>query len=301
MLLPHFRPCGRNFLVTTLTDYITAWISLFCHSCKAKIAWKEQTQIAMKTHSATRWWSKFEIIKQVFDLLGDVETFLRHDYLAPAKLLAFFDDPRKKVYLELELATLVDAALPFVQATYNDGPLVFDCYDTISSLTTAINVAHYPIVEAVSQRIVQAHSYSKQQLLAYSKQCIQPAYQYYTDRIYGCLKEPLAAFKAACLFVPQRIQELQPDANTIDSLVAFPFLNNPTVLDHLKQELPKYITLTEDLSSEYNALLWWKSKGSALPTWASCVKKVLCIQPSSAAAEREYSLYCKHPLVIAKV
>ena len=220
----------------------------------------------------------------------------RHDYLAPttrAKLLAFFDDPRKTVYLELELATLVDAALPFVQATYKlegDGPLVFDCYDTISSLTTAIHVAHYPNVEAVSQRIAQAHSYSKQQLLAYSKQCIQPAYQYYTDRIYGCLKEPLAAFKAARLFVPQRIQELQPDANTIDSLVAFPFLNNPTVLDHLKQELPQYIALTEDLSSEYNALLWWKSKESALPTWASCVKKVLCIQPSSAAAERVFSL-----------
>ena len=160
---------GEIFLVTTLTDFITAWISLFCHSCKARIAWKEQTQIAMKTHSATRWWSKFEIIKQVFDLFGD-ETFLRrHDYLAPstrAKLLAVFDNARKKVYLELELATLVNAVLPFVQATYKlegDGPLVFDCYDTISSLTTAIHVAHYP---NVSQRIVQAHSYSKQQLLA---------------------------------------------------------------------------------------------------------------------------------------
>ena len=61
---------GEKFLVTTLTDFITAWISLFCHSCKAKIAWKEQTQIAMKAHSATRWWSKFEIIKQVFDFLA---------------------------------------------------------------------------------------------------------------------------------------------------------------------------------------------------------------------------------------
>ena len=86
----------------------------------------------MKTHSATRWWSKFEIIKQVFDFFGDVEIFLRHhDYLAPstcAKLLTFLDDPRKKVYLELELTTLVGAALPFVQATYKlegDATLVF--------------------------------------------------------------------------------------------------------------------------------------------------------------------------------
>ena len=130
----------------------------------------------MKTHSATRWWSKFEVIKQVFELFGDVEMFLRrHDDQAPstrAKLLTFFDEPRKKVYLQLELATLVDAALPFVQATYKlegDGPLLFDCYDTISSLTTAMQVEHYPNVEAVAQRISQAHSYSKQLLISHSK------------------------------------------------------------------------------------------------------------------------------------
>ena len=120
---------GETFVVT---EFIMSWINLFSHSCKAKIAWKEQTSIAMKTHSATRWWSKFEVIKQVFDLFGDVEAFLRqHNDLGPstrAKLLTFFNDPREKVYLELEFATLVDAALPFVQATYKlegDGSACF--------------------------------------------------------------------------------------------------------------------------------------------------------------------------------
>ena len=78
-----------------------------------------------------------------------------------------------------------------------------------------------------AQRISQAHSYSKQLLIPHSKQCIQPAYQYFTDRLQGCLKEPLAAFKAACLFVPQKIRELQPNASTVNCLSAFPFLNNP--------------------------------------------------------------------------
>lgn len=44
---------GEKFVVTHLSEFITSWINLFSHSFKAKIAWKEQTGIAMKTHSAT--------------------------------------------------------------------------------------------------------------------------------------------------------------------------------------------------------------------------------------------------------
>ena len=91
---------GEKFVVANLSEFITSWIVLFSHSFKARIAWNEQTGIAIKTHSATRWWSKFEVIKQVFDLFGDVEAFLRqHDDIGPSmrtKLLAYFNDPRKK-------------------------------------------------------------------------------------------------------------------------------------------------------------------------------------------------------------
>ena len=66
---------GEKFVVVNLSEFIMSWIVLFSHSFKARTAWKEQTGIAIKTHSATRWWSKFEIIKQVFDLFGDVEAF----------------------------------------------------------------------------------------------------------------------------------------------------------------------------------------------------------------------------------
>ena len=83
---------------------------------------------------------------------------------------------------------------------------------------------------------------------------------------------------------------MQPDALAIDSLAAFPFLNTPSILSTLKQELPQYIAHSEDLSSDYDPLQWWKSKESVLPTWASCARQVLCIQPSSAAAERVFSL-----------
>ena len=288
---------GEKFAVAHLSEFTTSWINLFSHSYKAKTAWKEQTGIAMKTHSTTRWWSKFEVIKQVFDLFGDIEAFLRRNVdLGPstrAKLLTFFDDPRKLVYLQLELATLVDAALPFVQATYKlegDGPLIFHCYDIVSTVTNAMHVAHYPNVEAVSETLATRH-HTKQQLLAYSNHCIAPAYQYYSDCLQGCLKEPLQAFKVARLFVPQKVQEMMPDAASVDSLTAFPFLSRPAILDNLKQELPQYLAITQDLSPNYNGILnWWKNNKTVLPTWAECVKMVVCIQPSSAAAERVFSL-----------
>ena len=109
------------------------------------------------------------------------------------KLLAFLDDPNKKVRLELELATLVDAASPFVQATYKlegDGPLIFKCYDVMSSLSAAVHVAHYPNVSNIMQAM-------NQQFEAYSQQCMQPAYDYYNRHLNRCLKESLEAFKAA--------------------------------------------------------------------------------------------------------
>ena len=63
---------------------------------------------------------------------------------------------------------------------------------------------------------------------------MQPAYDYYHKHLNECRKEPLAAFKAVQLFVPQKVQEMQPDTLTIDSLAAFPFLNTPSTLDALK-------------------------------------------------------------------
>ena len=48
----------------------------------------------MKTHSTTRWWSKFEVIKQVFDLFGDVEVFF--SLLLIQNFLPFFMTQTKR-------------------------------------------------------------------------------------------------------------------------------------------------------------------------------------------------------------
>ncbi len=42
---------GEKIMTPTISEFATAWISLFNHSWKAKLAWRDQTSIPMKTHS----------------------------------------------------------------------------------------------------------------------------------------------------------------------------------------------------------------------------------------------------------
>ena len=50
-------------------------------------------------------------------------------------------------------------------------------------------------------------------------------------------------------------------------------------------ELPNYIAKVDGISTEVNALQWWKKYQTKLPYWsAACT----LVQPSSAAAERVF-------------
>ena len=53
----------------------------------------------------------------------------------------------------MELAALIDCGESFVKATFQmegDGPLVFKCYEILSTLTPGLRVAHYPNPGAVA-------------------------------------------------------------------------------------------------------------------------------------------------------
>ena len=51
----------------------------FPHSVKAKIPWKQQTGQTMASYSATRWWSKWQLMKQMMVQFGEIEPFLNHN------------------------------------------------------------------------------------------------------------------------------------------------------------------------------------------------------------------------------
>ena len=47
---------------------------------------------------------------------------------------------------------------------------------------------------------------------------------------------------------------------------------------------------SDEVSTEIDQIAWWKRHAIELPKWASAFKKILLVQPSSAAAERVFSI-----------
>ena len=116
-----------------------------------------------------------------------------------------------EAFLEVELAIIIDARMPFVQATYKlegDGHLALECYEVISSLTAAVNMArpHYPNLKAVVKRLSGGNLQIEQQFNNYAISWVQPGLRYYNDHLTGCMQAPLAAFKTAPLFSPLKME-----------------------------------------------------------------------------------------------
>ena len=118
----------------------------------------------------------------------------------------------------------------------------------------------------------------------HAESCVQPGFDYFCSRFHGELGGTLAAFKAARLLSPHKIGELQPETSAVDSLKSFPFLRNDDLLSSMKSELPMYLSAAADVATSVDPLLWWETN------WASAVRQVFLILPSSAEAEHAFSI-----------
>ena len=78
---------------------------------------------------------------------------------------------------------------------------------------------------------------------------------------------------------------MKPIAADVDALFN---LSDSATIANLKTELPVYLAM--DISPQMDALDWWQHNSRALPHWSAAAKKALLVQPSSAAAERAFSL-----------
>ena len=253
---------GERFVTPVLEEFSKCWISLFAHSPHARLLWREKTGRSMATYSETRWWSRWEVLKQVMQYFGDVLPFLQENGIAPAnreKLLTILTDPHRSARLHVELAVVIDVGEHFVRATYSlegDGALVFSCYETLSTIEAFIQTSHLPNTQAIIRRLSAGNTTSAQQLLQYAKECVEPGLTYFHHKFTEELSASVGAFKSARLFLPHKISEMKPDASVVDSLQAFPFLNDAAVLHGLKQELPMYLAQAADVAKDIEPLNW---------------------------------------------
>ena len=70
---------GCHFVFRVLDTFFRHSVNLFAHSYNAKLLWKERTGKPMCSHSNTLWWSKWELLKQVYDNFDDVAPFLQEN------------------------------------------------------------------------------------------------------------------------------------------------------------------------------------------------------------------------------
>ena len=288
---------GEKFKTPVLSTFCTMWLTLFSHSPKTKALWKEQTGKAMASFSKTRWWSRWEILHQLMVQFGDIEPFLRrNEDIGPAlrpKLLEIISNVQTLSQLKLELAAVIDVGEYFVKSTYTlegDGPLVLVCYEEIKKLRAVIQTAHYPNVDAIAANLAPGNPGAQQQMVSQALSCVKGGLDYFQEKFGNDSISPLNAFRAAQYLSPSKVNEIQPSASDIDSLCAIPFLNDPTIIADLKKELPVYLAKADSVSPTINVLGWWKQNEHALPNWSSAARKTMLIQPSSAAAERVFSL-----------
>lgn len=290
---------GSHFEFQVLDSFTHFWIGFFSHSYNARLVWREKTGQSIRTCSDTRWWSKWEVLKQVLELFADVEPFLReNEEICPANrrhLLEIFDNPQSCQNLRLELAALIDAGVHFVNATYyleGDGPLIFSCYERLSAVAQAVAVDHYPNINAVAREIANGNVAIYNQLMAQAKACIRPGLNFYQRKFSVQFRDTVRAFKAARFCCPVQVQALRPTSASLEELRNFPFVNNDATIANLAQELPLYIAAADgvNVACEEDKVTWWAAHRDTLPHWCALVKKLLLIQPSSAAAERVFSL-----------
>ena len=98
----------------------------------------------------------------------------------------------------------------------------------------------YPNVNAVAKNLAGGSSSRVQQLIAYVKSCVQPAYKYFEENFGTDLKLAVFVFKCARYFDPTKINELKPSMGDLDELQLLPFFSTSAIAN-LKQELSAYI------------------------------------------------------------
>ena len=123
---------------------------------------------------------------------------------------------------------------------------------------------------------------------------VEPCFTYFEEKLVE-LAPAVAVFKAVTVFDPSKIDALGANANTVETLLqGIPFIDAPTCAQ-LLLELPTYRAMAigdPALTANTDVEEWWANKDGDLTikTWYETAIKVMLLQPSSAAAERVFSM-----------
>jgi len=89
----------------------------------------------------------------------------------------------------------------------------------------------------------------------------------------------LSLYRAARLLHPQNVGTMDVNDEDLSKL------GDATIL---RSQLPLYVGCAT--SANEDVLAWWKTHGHKIPAWKAAARRIFAISPTSAAAERVFSL-----------
>ena len=141
LCFPHtLHNTGKHLNLAVLDDFMTPWLQLVAQPGAAKLRWKAIVAGAVSSFSKVRWWSRWEIMRDIATNFGAVPQFIADldaDEVGDAtteKLLDIITNRRSE--LELELAAVMSCER-LCTATYRlegDGLEVLLVHRTIEAL-----------------------------------------------------------------------------------------------------------------------------------------------------------------------
>ena len=165
----HMLDCvGNHFNVPILLEFINGWVSLFSHSSKVKLLWKEKTGKAMASYSTSRWWSKWELMAQVFKYFRETLPYSEYfsSYTSKASAIFFLRPPTDSKVME---------------------QLAFECFEVIDTIRAFIQSGTTPNVQAVADRLSGGVPSQKQLVLDHVHKCVKPAIDYFNLQLSSIL------------------------------------------------------------------------------------------------------------------
>ena len=111
------------------------------------------------------------------------------------------------------------------------------------------------------------------------------AFDYLVTKFDHEIKPAVDVFKAAQLFLPNKINAQCLDSSSVHSLKDFSFYQDNTLFNHLTAELPLYLSSSVGLGEYVDPLEWLKYYFEQLPHLSAAASTVLVVKPSLAAAE----------------
>jgi hypothetical protein len=286
---------GKALKLPEADEVINLLLQIHTSSEQSREVWRVRFGKKPRSVSQTRWWSKWEFMCSVLSswdgLLGYISDLtadkLCTNYTSSLNSALTTEMKRKCVHLQLKVASVL--MKKFVLATYNlegDSFLLPFAYDLLLELCSLANDPSYFLsgqgVECTDEVRV----------------LVQPAMTYFQERMKTDCASRLPVFKLARLFNPIVVNDLNVTVPDIRSLAqAFPFIDSETI-DGLLTEWNSYVTMaasfnippTSTFADKVDAVWKWWSRQLSIPIWRKVAAEIALIQPSSAAAERAFSL-----------